>query len=70
MNYFRIFLTVALFLILFSLSFADIPNLINFQGILDSAGNPLANKTVSVEFKIYDALVGGRERNHQCRWSF
>src|SRR3989304_808132 len=33
--------------------------MINFQGILDSAGNPLANKTVSVEFKIYAVPAGG-----------
>ncbi|MGH7890431.1 MAG: hypothetical protein ACRENF_07780, partial [Thermodesulfobacteriota bacterium] len=26
---------------------------------MDSAGNPLANKTKSVEFRIYDALTGG-----------
>jgi len=59
MKFFKIFSALALLLIFCSLSQADIPNLINLQGILDSAGNPLANKTKSVEFKIYDDAVAG-----------
>src|SRR4030065_1761364 len=55
----KLFLALGIFLIFCSISWADIPNLINFQGILDSAGNPLANKTVSVEFKIYAVPAGG-----------
>jgi len=53
------FLAVGIFLIASSSVRADIPKLINFQGILDSAGTPLANRTLNVEFKIYDADVGG-----------
>src|SRR4030066_150159 len=50
MKRFKTFLVLSIFLILCSTVWADIPNLINFQGILDSSGNPLANKTKSVEF--------------------
>lgn|SRR5574341_192129 len=64
MKHFKIFLVFGIFLAFYSISQADIPNLINFQGILDSAGNPLANKTKSVEFSIYDALAGGN-----LKWS-
>ncbi len=59
MKYFKLFLALGIFLILCSIAWADIPHGINLQGILDSAGNPLANRTVSVEFKIYDDSVGG-----------
>ncbi len=59
MKYFKILIAWGIMSILCSTAWADIPNLINFQGILDSAGNPLANKTVSVEFRIYDAASGG-----------
>ena len=64
MKYFKLFLVWGIMLILCSTVWADIPNLINFQGVLDSAGNPLANKTKSVEFSIYDALAGGN-----LKWS-
>src|SRR4030066_476698 len=59
MKRFKTFLVLSIFLILCSTVWADIPNLINFQGILDSSGNPLANKTKSVEFKIYAVPAGG-----------
>ena len=59
MKYFKILLGLGIFLVFCSISWADIPNLINFQGILDSAGNPMANKTKSVEFKIYAVPAGG-----------
>jgi len=59
MKYFKILLGLGIFLIFCSTVWADIPNQINFQGILDSAGNPLANKTKSVEFRIYAVPVGG-----------
>jgi hypothetical protein len=36
------------------------PTLVNFQGRLtDSGGNPVANGTYSLTFRIYDALTGG-----------
>jgi hypothetical protein len=39
---------------------ADVPKLINFQGILrDGSGNPVANGSYSVTFTIYDAAAGG-----------
>ena len=59
MKRFSIILGTMFFLFICSTVWADIPNLINFQGILDSAGNPLANKTKSVEFKIYAVPAGG-----------
>ncbi|MCI0406483.1 MAG: hypothetical protein L0209_10545, partial [candidate division Zixibacteria bacterium] len=47
-------------LILCSMLYAAVPQLINFQGILrDGSGNPVANSTYSVTFKIYDAPSGG-----------
>jgi len=55
----KVFLALGILLILSTTASADIPNLINFQGILDSAGNPLANKTKSVEFRIYAVPAGG-----------
>lgn len=42
---------------------ADVPGLINFQGILtDPAGVPLASDTNSVLFTIYDAAAGGSSK--------
>lgn len=59
MQRFKIF-SVLFSLIISSSILADIPKLINLQGVLkDGSGNPLPNDTVSVEFKIYDADVGG-----------
>jgi len=63
----KLFLAFGILLILSSISWADIPNLINFQGILDSAGNPLANKTKSVEFKIYNDSIASLPAN--IKWS-
>jgi hypothetical protein len=47
-------------LILSSMVFAAVPQLINFQGILrDGSGNPVTNGSYSVTFTIYDAASGG-----------
>jgi len=46
-------------LLLYALSFAAVPTLVNFQGRLtDSLGNP-QNGTFSIAFKIYDSPAGG-----------
>jgi len=46
--------------LLFSSSFAQIPHLINYQGKLtDSSGNPVADGTHSIIFRLYDAENGG-----------
>jgi len=43
-----------------SITWADIPKLINFQGILrDGSGNPVANQTKPVTLTIYTASSGG-----------
>ncbi len=43
-------------LVLCSMLYAAVPQLINFQGILrDESGNPVANGSYSVTFSIYDA---------------
>ena len=47
-------------LILSSMVYAAVPQLINFQGILrDSSGDPVADGSYSVVFTIYDAPAGG-----------
>ena len=47
-------------LLLCSMLYAAVPHLINFQGILkDGSGNPVANGSYSITFKIYDAPTGG-----------
>lgn len=44
-------------------AFGAIPKQINYQGALaGSGGTPLANTTVSVEFRIYDAPAGGSSK--------
>src|SRR4030067_3486435 len=59
MKLFRIFIFAAILLLAVTI-WAGVPEQINFQGILaDSGGTPLDDTTVSVEFRIYDALVGG-----------
>ena len=41
---------------------AAVPGLINFQGILrDASGNPIADGSYSVTFRIYDAASAGTE---------
>lgn len=60
MKYFKIFLTLGILLILSSISWADIPKLMNLQGTLtDAGGSPIRNSTVSVQFKIYDTTAAG-----------
>jgi len=49
-----------LLLILGISTLADVPRLINFQGMLkNGAGNPVANGSYSVTFRIYDSPAGG-----------
>ena len=41
---------------------ADVPQLINYQGkLMDSAGDPVADDTYSIYFRIYDAATDGTE---------
>lgn len=52
--------SVGVFLLLAGQLLADIPKQMNYQGILSgSTGNPLADSTVDVEFRIYNAPAGG-----------
>ncbi|PWB68093.1 hypothetical protein C3F09_12305 [candidate division GN15 bacterium] len=46
--------------VLLSTSFAAVPNLVNFQGRLTTAGVPVADSTYTVVFSIFDAPVGGQ----------
>lgn len=47
-------------LLLSSIAYAAVPQLINFQGVLrDGSGNPVANGSYSVQFTIYDAPSAG-----------
>ncbi len=53
-------LAVFIFFILTAAGFADVPQMINYQGTLtDSSGTPVANGNYSIEFKIYDVASGG-----------
>lgn len=52
-------ITVAIFTIS-TISFADIPHTINYQGKLTgSSGSPVSDGTYSVTFRIYDQQAGG-----------
>ncbi len=54
------FLRLGFFLTLSSVSFASVPQLINFQGILkDGSGNPVADGSYSAIFTIYDDPAAG-----------
>lgn len=62
MRRFTMLLGLGIFLILGSTALADIPQLINFQGVLrDTAGNPVADSNYSVTFKIHNAPTLGNE---------
>ncbi|MGH8004725.1 MAG: hypothetical protein ACRECJ_08385, partial [Limisphaerales bacterium] len=51
---------VLLALALATVSYAAVPKLINFQGILkDGSGNPVADGSYAVIFTVYDAPAGG-----------
>jgi len=59
MKRFNLLFSLGIMLILSSISWADIPKRINFQGILtDAGGNPLGDSNVSVLFTIYDSPGG------------
>ncbi|MBM2814913.1 MAG: hypothetical protein HW421_1675 [Ignavibacteria bacterium] len=61
---FKIVLT-SLFLLSFSILNAQIPDKINYQGLLTAAnGSPVTNGSYALSFKIYDAATGG-----QMLWS-
>ena len=63
-----LFLGAGILLFLGVQAWADVPRLINFQGILtDASGNPKADDTVNVQFKIYDAAVGGNVKWTETR---
>lgn len=64
----------SLFLVVFTLVFmvtdimADIPQLIGFQAVLNGPdGKPIRNQEVSLEFRIYDAAVGGSQKWMESR---
>jgi hypothetical protein len=58
-----IMLLAVVVLVLAVPALADIPQLINFQGVLtDGSGTPIANQTRSVEFRIWNAAVGGASK--------
>ncbi|MCI0406185.1 MAG: tail fiber domain-containing protein [candidate division Zixibacteria bacterium] len=60
MKRFTLSLGLGLFFLFAVNAFAAVPQLINFQGVLrDSGGNPVADGSYSVTFKIYDAPSGG-----------
>lgn len=59
MNKTRCFLTIIILIFLFSVSLADVPRKISYQGILkDSIGNPVPDGTYPVLFKMYDPEGG------------
>ncbi len=62
MKSFKISLVIGVAILFCSLTVwgSDVPQRINFQGILtDGSGTPLGSTTVDVEFKIYDMAAGG-----------
>ncbi|MCI0595962.1 MAG: hypothetical protein L0Z48_05400, partial [candidate division Zixibacteria bacterium] len=60
MKRFKTFLGAGILLILATMVFAAVPQLINFQGVLkDGSGNLVADGSYSVIFTIYDAPAGG-----------
>jgi len=53
-------LIIAIILVISTLSFAEIPHTINYQGKLtDASGKPVSDGTYSVSFRIYDQQAGG-----------
>ncbi len=54
----KTFTIIVLSLTLITISFAQVPQLVNYQGKLDSAGVPLSG-TRNLTFKIYDAATAG-----------
>ena len=63
MKRFKLLFSLGMMLILSYSAWAGVPKAINFQGILtNSGGTPLADSIVSVEFRIYTALVGGESK--------
>ena len=58
-------LLLAVFALVFlaSNAVAEVPQMINYQAVvMDSDGKPLRNQEVTLEFRIYDAAVGGDEK--------
>ncbi|MGH8004115.1 MAG: hypothetical protein ACRECJ_05275, partial [Limisphaerales bacterium] len=56
----QILMAMGMVVMLATVGWAAVPNLINFQGMLrNSSGNPVPNGSYSVEFKIYSAETGG-----------
>ncbi len=60
MNPLKNFIALAVSILLSISVLADVPKLINYQGLLtNTAGVPVANATYTVTFTIYDAPTGG-----------
>ncbi len=59
-RFWKIFLNLLIFILIFSTTYGQVPQLINYQGKLtDNTGNPVADGPYSVEFKLYeDELTG------------
>jgi len=55
----KICLISMIFIILSSIAFADVPNLINYQGRLTNDSGEVLDTTVSIVFTIYDDSVSG-----------
>ena len=66
--------SLAFFLIIGSFLYADVPNTVNYQGRLtDSSGNPVADGTYSMTFKIYNIESGDSgipcgDEGANCLW--
>ncbi|MGE5693570.1 MAG: hypothetical protein ACM3YF_07315 [Candidatus Zixiibacteriota bacterium] len=60
MESFKIFFGLLIVLLFYSSGLAAVPDLVNFQGVLrDTAGNPVADGSYSVTFRLYDTPIGG-----------
>ena len=57
---FRLILTIVMVVIFAILSYSQIPNTMNYQGLLtDASGVPLADGNYNLTFRIYDVASGG-----------
>ncbi|MCI0330052.1 MAG: hypothetical protein L0196_03750, partial [candidate division Zixibacteria bacterium] len=60
MKRFTMLFGLGIMLFISSVAVADVPKLINFQGILrDGSGNPVADGIYSIRFRIYDDSTAG-----------
>ena len=57
--YKKLFFLFAFILVLSFLNYAQVPQMINYQGLLSDASGTALNGSYSIEFKIYDSPTGG-----------